>query len=293
MLRRSIINTVLLFCLAFLLSACASTTTKGLMEDSIQSTALNKSRGTFPYMGEKLYFNARHVATKAVVAQAHIEVGHEQVMDDGTPFIPISGDASSVALARLVARVDDHVEAYIKPDTWETIYSYKHLNETDRDRSFRVWFWPEEASASVEREYKNKVSKRDYFLAPGTMDSIAWIYHARQNKYEKGVKYTWYTFDGWTLNRVSLEFEGEEDVWTELGFYHCKRVKLYRERSEASAPLGALAGLFIEPSREVQVAEYELATAWFADDEGQTPVRFVVTTGIGAFDLLLTGIEHN
>lgn len=287
-------NRLILLLLVLLLAATScATAKKGLMEDKIQSTALNKPRGTFPYIGEKLYFDIRHVATKAVVAAAHIEVGHTMVMDDGTRYIPISGDAASVALARLVAKVDDHIEAYISPETWETIYSYKHMNEVERERSFYVWFWPDEASASVERHYKGKIAKRDYILPPGTMDSMAWIYFARQNKFEKNIRYTWFTFDGWTLNRVSLIYEGDDDVWTELGFYHCKRIKIMRERSDAYPPVGALAGLFIVPSREIHVEEYELATAWFAEDDGQTPVRLVVKTGIGEFDLLLKNIERN
>ena len=284
-----------LLCVSFFMLftvGCATTAQKGLMEDSIQSTALSQSRGTFPFIGEKLQFAVRHVATKTTLAEAEIEVGHPMVSEDGMRFIPISGNASSVALARLVMRVDDHIEAYIHTDTWDTIYSYKHMDEKDRDRSFYVWFWPDEMSASVERHYKGRVVKRDYVLPPGTMDSVAWIYFARLHKFEKDKRYTWYTFDGWTLNRVTVTLESEkEDVWTELGFYKCYKLKLLRERSEAIAPQGALSGLFIEPAREINVPEYELATAWISDDDQHLPVRFVVKTGIGDFDLLLSGVD--
>lgn len=278
--------------LQILLGGCATTLSKGLMEDSVQSTALSQERGIFPFIGEKLHFAVRHVATKASLAEAEIRVGQPMVSEDGTHFIPITGNASSVALARLVMRVDDRIEAYIDPKTWDTMYSFKHLDEKDRNRSFYVWFWPEEMSASVERHYKGRVAKRDYVLPPGTMDSVAWIYFARLHKFEKDTRYTWYTFDGWTLNRVTVTLEGEnEDVWTELGFYRCYKLKLLRERSDAIAPQGALSGVFIEPAREVQVPEYELATAWISDDDKHLPVRFVVNTGIGDFDLLLDGVE--
>ncbi len=276
------------FCLLLLCLICsACATTKSLMEDKVQSTALTKSRGVFPYLGEKLYYDARHTASTVKLAEGSLSVGHIKTLEDGTQIIPITGDGASVALARLVARIDDHVEAYLHPDTWETIYSYKHLDEKDRERSFYVWFWPDEMSASVERHYKGNVAKRDYVLPPGTMDSMAWIYEVRQFNFEPGKRYTWYTFDGWTLNRVSIELDGEEEVWTELGFYDCQRMKIYRERSDAYPPQGALAGLFIEPSREIHVEEYELATAWFAKDEFRTPVKLVIKTGIGDFDLLL------
>lgn len=286
---------LILLCLVllpFLFCGCASTTQKGLMEDSVQSTALSQSRGTFPFLGETLHFAVRHVATKTAVAEAELRVGQPMVSEDGTRFIPISGDASSIALARLVMRVDDHIEAYLDTDTWDTLYSHKHMDEKDRDRSFYVWFWPDEMSASVERHYKGRVAKRDYVLPPGTMDSIAWVYFARLHNFENDKRYTWYTFDGWTLNRVTVVREGPtEDVWTELGFYKCYKLTLYRERSDAVAPQGALAGLFIEPSREVQVEEYELATAWISDDDARIPVRFVVKTGIGDFDLLIDGVQ--
>jgi len=273
------------------LSSCASTP-KGLLEESVQSTRRVVNRGHFPFQGERLSFDVRHVATRTTLAEASIQVGHVRQMPDGTPFIPITGGASSLALARLFAKIDNRVEAYLDPDSWETIYSFKQLNENGRDRKFYVWFWHDEMSASVERHHAGNVAKRDYVLPPGTMDSIVWIYALRQTKLEPGKTYRWYTFDGWTLNRVGVSVLGEEDVWTPLGFFHCQKLRIMRERSEALQPQGALSGVFIEPGRKIEVETYELATAWLATNEARTPVRFVVETGLGEFDLLLREISQ-
>ena len=272
-------------------SACATTSKTTVMEEAPQSSVTRVSRGTFPFQGEKLTFDARHVATKTSIADATIQVGYESTMDDGTRYIPILALANSKSLVRLFARVDEHAEAYIDPDTWETIYSYKHMNENDRDREYYVWFWPEEQSASVERHVKNHVVKREDTLPIGTMDTLVWVYHTRVNQFEKGKSYVSYSFDGWTINRIELILVGQEDVWTENGFYKCNKFEIWRERSDAVTPKGALSGLYIDPSRDVRVARYKLAEAWLADDKLQTPVRLMIKTGIGEFDLLLKGVE--
>ena len=278
---------MVVFLTGILWMGCATTKQAHLMDAAPQSSASHQKRGLFPFIGEVLMFDARHVATKATVAEARLQVGHEQKMEDGTRYIPIIGSASSTSIVRLFARVDDRTEAYIDPDTWETIYSYKHLNENDRDREYYVWFWPDDDITSVERHHKGNVVKRDYPIPPETMDSIAWVYHVRTYDLQKGQVYTSFTFDGWTINRVELRVGGEEDVWTENGFYKCRKVEIWRERSDALAPRGALSGVFIEPARKVAVESYHLADAWLANDEKHTPIRMVVDTGIGNFDLLL------
>ena len=271
-------------------AGCATTSNTVRLDDAPQSSDQHKVRGVFPFQGELLTFDARHVATKAVVADATLQVGYEQKMQDGTRYIPIVGQAASKSIVRLFARIDDRAEAYVDPDTWETIYSYKHLNENDRNREYNVWFWHDDNVASAERHQKERVAKRDYPVPPGTMDSVAWVYEIRTVDLEEGRQYIWYTFDGWTLNRVTVKVLGMEDVWTEQGFFHCRKFEIWRERSDAIAPQGALSGVFIEPARNVVVANYKLATAWLADDKRHTPVRMVVDTGIGEFDLLLKAV---
>ena len=260
------------------------------IDEAPQSSSHHKNRGTFPFQGEHLTFDARHVATKAHVADATLQVGYESAMEDGTKFIPIIGQAASKSIVRLFARIDDRAEAYVDPTTWETIYSYKHLNENDRNREYNVWFWNDDDIASAERKQGERTSKRDYTLPPDTMYSIAWVYEIRTRKLDEGQEFVTYTFDGWTLNRVTVKVKGMEDVWTEKGFFHCRKFEIWRERCEAIAPRGALSGVFIEPARKIQVENYKLATAWLADDELHTPVRMVVDTGIGEFDLLLKAV---
>lgn len=269
---------------------CAATSNR-ITDDVVQSTTRSVSRGTFPYMGERLTFEVRHAATKAPVADAAIEVGYVSEMEDGTPYIPIIAEAASKSVVRLFARIDDRAEAYISPDTWETIYSYKHLNENDRDRTYSVWFWNEDQLASVERTSKGQTVKRDYPLPVGAMDSMAWVYHVRGEPIEKGKRYTWYSFDGWTINTIELRGLGNEDVWTPNGFYNCKKFEVWRERSDAIAPQGALSGAYIDPARKVHVKSYLLATAWIANDANHTPVRLTVSTGIGDFDLMIESRE--
>ena len=280
-----------LFFLVFILGVaafgCATTNNAHLMDTAPQSSVLHQKRGLFPFVGEVLTFDARHVATKASVAEARLQVGQEQKMADGTRYIPIIGTASSKSIVRLFARVDDRTEAYIDPETWETIYSYKHLNENDRDREYYVWFWPDDDLTSVERHHKGNVVKRDYPVPPDTMDSIAWVFHVRTYKLEEGQVYKSFTFDGWTVNHIELRVGGIDDVWTENGFYKCRKIEIWRERSDAIMPRGALSGVFIEPARKIAVESYHLADAWLATDEKQTPIRMVVDTGIGNFDLIL------
>ena len=273
-------------------AGCATTSKTVRLDEAPQSSSHRQVRGVFPFQGELLTFEARHVATKAVVADATVQVGYEQKMQDGTRYIPIIGQAASKSIVRLFARIDDRTEAYIDPDTWETIYSYKHLHENDRDREYNVWFWNEDNIAAAERHQNERTSKRDYVIPPGTIDSIAWVFEIRTHEFDEGKQYIWYTFDGWTLNRITLKVFGMEDVWTENGFYHCRKFEIWRERSEAIAPRGALSGVFIEPSRVVYVENYKLASAWLADDKLHTPVRMVVDTGIGEFDLLLKAVGN-
>ena len=274
---------------ALALSACATSST--LTEEVQPHVVAKKDRGTFPFIGEKLVFDARHVATKASIADAILQVGHESTMEDGTRFIPISGHAASKSIIRLFARVDDSTEAYIDPQSWETLYGYKHLDENTRDREYSVLFWPRDLTASVERHNAGNIVKRDYAIPNGTMDSIVWVYEMRASNLEQGKSYTRFTFDGWTLNKVELKVLGEEDVWTENGFYHCQKYEIWRERSDAIEPRGALSGLYIDPERNIYVKPYLLATAWLAKDEAKTPVRMVVSTGIGDFDLLLKSVS--
>ncbi len=273
------------------LYGCATTSSPGIMQEAVQSSVHHVNRGVFPFQGETMTFDARHVATKASVAEAILQVGHESTMEDGTHYIPIIGTASSKSIIRLFAKVDDRAEAYIDPTSWETIYSYKHLNENDRNREYYVWFWPDDQSASVERHHAGNVVKRDVPLPNNTMDSIAWVFFVRTMKLEVGKSYSQYTYDGWTINRVELKVVGEEDVWTENGFFHCQKYEIWRERSDAIEPNGALSGVFIDPARKVHVKSYLLATAWLATDELKTPVRMVVNTGIGDFDLILKSIS--
>lgn len=278
--------------LGFVFGGCA-TTSPHVMDEAPQSTRRQQNRGTFPYMGERLTFDARHVATKASVADAVVQVGYESAMEDGTRFIPIVGSAASKSIVRLFAKLDDRAEAYINPSTWETIYSYKHLDENDRDREYSVWFWNEDDLASVERTSKGQTIKRDYAVPIGTMDSVAWVYWIRSLDLEVGKSYSWFSFDGWTINKIDVQVVGVEDVWTPLGFYKCKKFEIWRERSQGITPHGALSGVFIDPARKVEVKSYRLASAWLAEDALKTPVRLVVGTGIGDFDLLLKGADYH
>ena len=268
---------------------CA-TTSQSVVEEVPISSAEHVKRGVFPFQGEVMTFDARHVATKASIADAVIQVGYESQMEDGTRYIPIVGTASSKSIIRLFARIDDRAEAYLDPDTWETIYSFKHMDENDRERSYHVWFWNDDNIASVERTQKERTVKRDFPIPEGTMDSLAWVYLTRAMDLEVGKSYTRYTFDGWTLNRIELKVVGKEDVWTPDGFVETQKYELWRERSEALLPRGALSGVYIEPSRKVQVKSYLLATAWLATDELKTPIRMVISTALGDFDLMLKSI---
>lgn len=271
---------------AFTFFACAGTK-QVVKEENIQSSVKHQKRGVFPYQGEHITFEARHVATKAAIADAQIDIGYEQKLDDGTRYIPIIGTATSKSIIRLFAKVDDRAEAYIDPDTWETISSYKHLNENTRDREYYVSFFPDDQIASVERHQKGKVVKRDDIVPNGTMDSIAWVFFVRSMNLEQGKSYKQFTYDGWTINNVELKVVGEEDVWTENGFYRCQKYEIWRERSDGIEPYGALSGVYIDPPRRVRVKSYHLADAWLAMDDIKTPVRLVINTGIGEFDLLL------
>lgn len=277
--------------LASLASSCASTSAH-VMDEAPQSTRRHHVRGDFPYKGERLTFDARHVATKASLADAAIQVGYESAMDDGTRYIPIVANATSKSIVRLFAKLDDRAEVYIDPDTWESIYSYKHLKENDRDREYSVWFWNDENLASVERTSNGKTVSRDFPVPIGTMDSMAWVYWVRSLDLEVGKTYSAYSFDGWTINKIDVKVVDAEDVWTPIGFFPCKKFEIWRERSQPITPRGALSGAFIDPARRIEVKSYHLASAWISDDEHRTPVRLVVSTGIGEFDLLLKTVEQ-
>ncbi len=286
-----VITSLLAASLAF--SSCA-TTSQSMMEETVQSSIRHQSRGTFPFQGELITFDARHVATKTHVADAQVQVGYESKLEDGTRYIPIAGRATTEAansIIRLFARVDDRAEYYIDPDNWETIYSYLHLNENDRDREYYTWFFPDDQIASVERHQKGKVVKRDNIVPNNTIGSVVWVFFVRAMDLEIGKSYVQYTYDGWTINRVELKVIGEEDVWTENGFYHCQKYEIWRERSDGLEPYGALSGVFIDPARKIHVESYKLASAWLATDEIKTPVRLVINTGIGEFDLLLKSYQ--
>lgn len=285
-------TSIIALALAALTSGCA-TTSAHVMDATPQSTRRHEVRGNFPYKGERLTFDARHVATKASLADAFVQVGYENKMDDGTRYIPIVANATSKSIVRLFAKLDDRAEVYIDPDTWESIYSYKHLNENDRDREYSVWFWNDENLASVERTSKGHTVKRDYTVPVGTMDSMAWVYWVRSLDLDVGKTYSWFSFDGWTINKIDLKVVAVEDVWTPIGFFKSKKFEIWRERSQPITPHGALSGAFIDPARIVEVKSYHLASAWIGVDERRTPVRLVVSTGIGEFDLLLKNVEDN
>ena len=289
---RKILPRLCLLATMALAPACASQAPDTPEPEAAIAKPQIQSRGTFPFLGEKLVFDVRHVASKASLADAVIQVGYESKMEDGTRYIPISGAAASKSIVRLIARIDDKAEAYIDPDTWQTIYGYKHLDENKRDREYSVLFWPDENSVSVERHHAGNVVKRDYPVPHGTMDTIVWVYEMRTRDLEPGKVYTEFTFDGWTINKVDLKVMGEEDVWTENGFYHCRKYEIWRERSDGVEPRGALSGLYIDPERTIYKESYHLGTAWLAMDEQKTPVRLLVSTGIGDFDLLLKSATH-
>lgn len=272
--------------------ACSSANSRNLLDEAAQSTNKVRDRGTFPYQGEVLRFAVRHVKTRAELANAEVRVEYAKKSEDGREMIRIVAEGKSKPLISLVAKIDDRAEVYIDPRTWESIYSFKHLDENGRERDFHVWFWPDDMRASVERVYKGNTLKREITLPKGSMDTVAWVYWLRSEDLKIGEQYTWFTFDGWTINRVTLHVAQTEDVWTPLGFFPCLKIEIYRERDDSVTPMGALSGVFVDPEMMVDVERYRLGTAWLAQDANKTPVRLSIITSLGEFDLLLQEIAE-
>lgn len=285
-----------LFCFVMCFASCASKQAETVIEEPVQEeqhkVRPEVDRGPFPYRGEVLDFVAQHVQTRLALATAQVKVSHEMVSEDGHNVIHIEGWAKSNALVNLVAKIDDKVEAYIDAKSWESIFGYKHLNENKRERKFSVWFWPKEFKAVVEREYKGETTTRDVPIPGASMDSIAWIYELRSTPLENGSQRTWTTYDGWTINTVTALAVVDEEVWTEMGFIDCQKIEVYRERSDASLPMGALSGVYVDPEGVVSVEKYLLGTVWLARDEKRTPIRFAVKTGLGEFDLHVVKVSY-
>jgi hypothetical protein len=274
------------------LLGCSSSKTRDLMGESVSSTYKVKERGVFPYQGEVLRYTARHVKTRAELADAELRVEYAKKTDESREMIRIVAEGKSKPLISFIANIDDRAEVYIDASTWESIYSYKYLNENARERDFHVWFWPHDMRAEVERSYKGNTVKRETYLPQNTMDSVAWVYWIRSEAMEMGKQYTSHTFDGWTINHITLNVAKTEEVWTPLGFYPCHKIEIYRERKDTVPPLGALSGVYVDPETMVDVERYRLGTAWLATDEKRTPVRLSIHTALGEFDLLLKEVTE-
>ncbi len=280
-------STLLLLLLVFS-AACVSVVQRGSnLDDDARNIRRVQQRGYFPFQGESFTFIVRHAATNMEVLRAGMSVGVEHIAEDGARVIPIFAEANSASLLRFFARIRDTAETYLDPDTWMPFYAVKDLNENDRERAFHVWYWSENLAASVERIAPDGVTRRELSLPLGTMDAIAWIFHARSMPLEKGAQGAWFIFDGWILSRLLVVVQAKEEVWTPLGFYSAYRLDLYREKLESHSPIGALAGVFVDPELTLESTATFIGNCWIADDPYRTPVRLAIATSVGDLDFIL------
>lgn len=279
-------RTILFIC-ALLLTACASNIQPGNLLDTKSQTPFNIDRGRFPLIGEKIVYAASLEKLRSEIADVVMQVQDPITIKDGRTVVPLSVDARSKSIVRLVADINDHAESYIDAKTWLAIYGMKDLDENGRKRSYRVWYWPKDLRASVERTHKGKKTEREITVPSTAMDSVAWFYYIRTIPAEQPMQISSFTYDGWTINEFSIHSVGEEKIWTELGFFQCYHYEVYRERSFAYQPMGALSGTFIEPERVVTHKKYHLGDVWITKDDKRLPVKISAKTILGRFQLLL------
>lgn len=283
--------TLLCLPLLLLMLGCGGVVSQGDLNKTDAQTNDAFDRGPFPWRGEEMGFSVRHAGSGAELLQVNVAVGQIAIADDGTQYIPISGSAISVSLARMFARVDDYADTFVDPRSWLPIYAMKDLNENDRHRTYHVWFWSDELYSSVEKHQGTNVHKYNVPLPRTCLDAISWVYHLRTVPLEKGGTHSWYIYDGWKISRLSIVIQEKEDVWTPLGFYPAYRMDVYREKLDSFWPQGALSGVLADPELIVTNENVFLGNVWVADDEVHTPVRLAIGTKLGDLDLLINGYE--
>ncbi|OIP32101.1 MAG: hypothetical protein AUK47_21180 [Deltaproteobacteria bacterium CG2_30_63_29] len=272
---------------SLIVSACGGVVSQGELANTEEQQLDARDRGPFPWIGEEMGFSVRHAGSGAELLQVNVTVGQNATAEDGTQYIPISGSAVSIALARMFARVDDYADTFVDPKTWLPIYAMKDLNENERHRTYHVWFWSDELYSSVEKHQGNNVHKYNVPLPRASLDAISWVYHLRTIPLESGGTQSWYLYDGWKISRLSVVIQQKEDVWTPLGFYPAYRMDVYREKLDSFWPQGALSGVLADPQLIVTNENAFLGNVWIADDELHIPVRLAIETKLGDLDLLI------
>lgn len=250
-----------------------------------------EDRGVFPFQGEQMSYTVEHTGLKAKLLELTVNVGYEGTADDGTAYIPITGFARSISIARMLARVDDTAETYIDPRTWRPHYAVKDLDENGNQRAYRVWFWPEELYATVEKYQGNTLNTKNIPLPASALDAVSWIYHLRAVDLDANAQQTWIVYDGWVISRLTIVVGPREEVWTPIGFFDARRIDIYREKVESHWPHGALAGAYADPELSVTGERYFFGNVWISDDANRIPVRLAVETKVGDLDLRIEGYQ--
>ena len=277
----------LLIALLLTSASCSGAARHEVDPEALSNTDDRVERGTFPWQGEEMTFLVKHIALNLDLLEATLVAGFEEEAADGTPFIGLYGKASSIALARVFARVDDAGFAAIDPKTWTPLYSTKDLNENDKSRKYFVWYWPEELYATIEKHGDGKVHHSKKPLTVDSLDLLSWLYHLRTTSLEPGAQQTWTVFDGWTISQMTIVIQGSEEVWTPLGIFEAVRMDLYRQKFASAWPQGAFASVYTNPILVASGERYFVGRAWIADDDNRTPIRLTVETKLGDLDLLL------
>jgi len=290
---------ILLLLASSTLTACTTLALQGELGDETLAQTQTIRNEVFPWQGERASFDVSISVggLKGKALTLSVAAGHPQVADDGTPFIELHGDVTNIPGTTIAHffKVDDVAKTFIDPTSWLPFYAYKDLKENDRHRTYKVHYWLDERHGTSDKHYKSKKTKGQYktllrrhSLNRVTYDALSFSFAFRVIPLEPGTQRSWYVYDGWKVNRVTMIVQEDEKVWTPLGFYECMRLDIYRETLLTYEPKGALAGLFIDGESAVKKPNYFAGNVWLTKDTRRLPVRMVLTTSLADVDMVIS-----
>jgi hypothetical protein len=216
--------------------------------------------------GEKLMFKAYYdsfVTGKVQAGIATLEIKFEDKQIDGRSTYHIVGEGKSKGAFNLFYKVNDRFESFMDE---EYLVPWKFIRSTH------------EGNYSVEDEIRfNQYSgnfsshKANKPMKPGTHDILSAFYYCRTidfSNLRNGDRFP-VNFDLDDSVYISLiEFEGREDVITDLGTFHCLKFR----------PMVATGNVFSQP--------YPM-DIWVTDDKNRMPVLAKSAVVVGSVKLEL------
>lgn len=242
--------------------------------------------GTFPWVGEELFYSVRINGAEAM--RAGIRSGEVRTRERGGSYVAISGMAQSRGFFNAIYPLDDRANTYLNPINFFPLRSEKVFDEAGKRRTYFVDYRQQRFEARVERERDDRLTRFTTPIPGSTHDMLTWIYALRgERNLAVGDQFSFYIYDGWLVSRLDLEVVGAEDLLTPMGWFKTWRVSFSREIMNVSGGGEDSNGQRRPPNVSLRESGRHTGNLWFSRDENLLPVRATISTMLGSGEAVL------